>query len=206
MLKLPNHGRSACVLPILAFLLLVTTLFSSCGEDTKTPLATEAPEKKEFKMNCVRLDRAQLQAWVDSGWTKPGAPGKISTLLLQFYSADAAGMASNMQLTSYPGSSATDFKTSGNALLAIDTSCKAKTFSGKVILANNQISFDALKVFNADGTLKEFDYIRFTPQSFSQMSEYITFNAEVMKSGAVESDLGGPTRPCPPVCCPPDCD
>ena len=157
-------------------------------------------------MNCVRLSRAQLQAWVDSGWTKPGSAGKINTLLLQFYSADAAGIASNMQLTSYPGSSATDFRTTGNALLAIDTTCKAKTFSGKVILANNQISFDALKVFKEDGTLKDFDYIRFTPQSFSQISEYITFNAEVIKSdGGLESDLGGPTKPCPPVCCPPDC-
>jgi len=206
MLKLPNSGRSAYALPFIALLLLVTILYSSCADDSKAPLAADAPEKKEFKMNCVRLNRSQMQAWVDSGWTRPGAAGKINTLLLQFYSADAAGIASNMQLTSYPGSSVTDFKTSGNALLAIDTSCKAKTFSGKVILANNQISFDALEVFNADGTLKEFDYIRFTPQSFSQMSEYITFNAEVIISGAVESDLGGPTRPCPPVCCPPDCD
>lgn len=206
MLKLPNPGRSNIVLPVLAALFLMTTLFSSCADDPKTPLASDAPEKKEFKMNCVKLTRAQMQAWVDSGWTRPGAAGKINTLLLQFYSADASGIASNMQLTSYPGSSATDFKTSGNTILAIDTACKAKTFSGKIILANNQISFDALKVFNADGTLKEFDYIRFTPQSFSQMSEYITFNAEVIKSGAVESDLGGPTRPCPPVCCPPDCD
>ncbi len=112
-----------------------------------------------------------------------------------------------MQLTSYPGSSATDFRTNGNALLAIDTTCKAKSFNGKVILANNQISFDALKVFKEDGTLKDFDYIRFTPQSFSQISEYITFNAEVIKSdGGLESDLGGPTKPCPPVCCPPLCE
>ena len=152
------------------------------------------------------LSRAQMQAWVDSGWTRPGAAGKINTLLLQFYTADASGIASNMQLTSYPGSSATDFKTSGNALLAIDTTCKAKTFSGKIILANNQISFDALKVFNTDGTLKEFDFIRFTPQSFSQISEYITFNAEVIKAGVTEIDLGGPTKPCPPFCCPPECE
>ena len=206
MLKLPNPGRSNIVLPVLAALLLMTTLFSSCADDAKTPLASDAPEKKEFKMNCVMLTRAQMQAWVDSGWTRPGAAGKINTLLLQFYSADASGIASNMQLTSYPGSSATDFKTSGNALLAIDTVCKAKTFSGKIILANNQISFDALKVFNEDGSLKEFDFIRFTPQSFSQISEYITFDARVIKAGVTESDLGGPTRPCPPLCCPPDCD
>ena len=50
------------------------------------------------------LSRAQLQAWVDSGWTKPGSAGRINTLLLQFYSADATGIASNMQLNSYPGS------------------------------------------------------------------------------------------------------
>ncbi|HRG25719.1 MAG TPA: hypothetical protein PLL23_15060 [Chitinophagaceae bacterium] len=207
MLNLPNPVRSNFVLPALAALFLMTTLFSSCADDAKAPLASDAPEKKEFKMNCVKLTRAQMQAWVDSGWTRPGTAGKINTLLLQFYSADAAGIASNMQLTSYPGSSATDFKTSGNALLAVDTACKAKTFSGKVILANNQISFDALKVFNADGSLKEFDYIRFTPQSFSQISEYITFNAEVIKSdGGIESDLGGPTKPCPPVCCPPLCE
>ena len=205
MFKLPNQGRFF-FLPVIVFLIIVSAFFTSCADDSKAPLATDSPEKREFKMNCVRLSRAQLQAWVDSGWTKPGSAGKINTLLLQFYSADAAGIASNMQLTSYPGSSATDFRTTGNALLAIDTTCKAKTFSGKVILANNQISFDALKVFKEDGTLKDFDYIRFTPQSFSQISEYITFNAEVIKSdGGLESDLGGPTKPCPPVCCPPDC-
>jgi len=206
MFKLTNQGRFF-FLPVIVSLFTVATFFTGCADDSKAPLAADSPEKKEFKMNCVRLSRAQLQAWVDSGWTKPGSPGKINTLLLQFYSADAAGIASNMQLTSYPGSSATDFRTNGNALLAIDTTCKAKTFSGKVILANNQISFDALKVFKEDGTLKDFKYIRFTPQSFSQISEYITFNAEVIKSdGGLESDLGGPTKPCPPVCCPPECE
>ncbi len=205
MLKLTNPGRSNPVLPALAAILLMTLFLISCADDTKAPLSGEAPEKKEFKMNCVKLTRSQMQAWVDSGWTRPGAAGKINTLLLQFYSADASGIASNMQLTSYPGSSSTDFKTSGNALLAIDTACKPKTFSGKVILANNQISFESLNVFNEDGSLKEFDFIRFTPQSFSQISEYITFNAEVIKAGVTESNLGGPTRPCPPVCCPPEC-
>lgn len=205
MFKLPNLGRNT-FLSAIASIFVLAVIFTSCADDSKAPMATDSPEKKEFKMNCVRLDKAQLQTWVDSGWTKPGSAGKINTLLLQFYSADAAGLASNMQLTSYPGSSATDFRTNGNALLAIDTTCKAKSFSGKVILANNQISFNALKVFKEDGTLKDFDYIRFTPQSFSQISEYITFNAEVIKSGAVENDLGGPTKPCPPVCCPPDCD
>lgn len=205
MFKLTNLGR--IFLPVLVSCFAVATIVTSCADDSKTPLATDAHEKKEFKMNCVRLNRAQLQAWVDSGWTRPGSAGRINTLLLQFYSADAAGIASNMQLTSYPGSSATDFRTNGNALLAIDTTCKAKSFSGKVILANNQISFDALKVFKEDGTLKDFDYIRFTPQSFSQISEYITFNAEVIKSdGGIESDLGGPTKPCPPICCPPHCE
>jgi hypothetical protein len=206
MLKLPNPVRLNRIVPAIAAIFLMTFLFSSCADDKKAPLAADSPEKKEFKMNCVMLSRAQMQAWVDSGWTRPGAAGKINTLLLQFYTADASGIASNMQLTSYPGSSATDFKTSGNALLAIDTTCKAKTFSGKIILANNQISFDALKVFNTDGTLKEFDFIRFTPQSFSQISEYITFNAEVIKAGVTEIDLGGPTKPCPPFCCPPECE
>ena len=206
MFKLPNPVRLNRIVPAIAAIFLMAFLFSSCADDKKAPLAADSPEKKEFKMNCVMLSRAQMQAWVDSGWTRPGAAGKINTLLLQFYTADASGIASNMQLTSYPGSSATDFKTSGNALLAIDTTCKAKTFSGKIILANNQISFDALKVFNTDGTLKEFDFIRFTPQSFSQISEYITFNAEVIKAGVTEIDLGGPTKPCPPFCCPPECE
>ena len=206
MLKLPNPVRLNRIVPAIAAIFLMTFLFSSCADDKKAPLAADSPEKKEFKMNCVMLSRAQMQAWVDSGWTRPGAAGKINTLLLQFYTADASGIASNMQLTSYPGSSATDFKTSGNALLAIDTTCKAKTFSGKIILANNQISFDALKVFNTNGSLKEFDFIRFTPQSFSQISEYITFNAEVIKAGVTEIDLGGPTKPCPPFCCPPECE
>jgi hypothetical protein len=206
MFKHTNPGKPVFTLGAIAAIFAFSVFIAGCNEAPKDKLGGDAPEKKEFSMNCVMLTRAQMQAWVDSGWTKPGSTGKINTLLLQFYSADAAGISSNMQLTSYPGSSATDFKTSGNALLAIDTSCKAKTFSGKVILANNQISFDALKVFNEDGTLKDFDFIRFTPQSFSQISEYITFNASVVKSGVADSESNGPTKPCPPFCCPPICE
>lgn len=206
MFKLTNPGITRMRLPIIALLLTQSILFISCNDDTKVADGQGAPEKKEFSMNCITLTKAQLQVWVDSGWTKPENPGRIKTLLLQFYSADAGSMNTNMQLTAYPGTSATDVKISGNTLLATDSTCKPVKFSGRVILANNLAELDSLKVFNADGTLKDFDFVRFTPQTFGQNSSYITFNAAVIKSGVAESDINGPTRPCPPYCCPPKCD
>jgi len=207
MFKLTNPGNTRMLLPAIALFLTLTILLISCSDDKKEAVGQGEPSKKEFSMSPVTLTRAQLQAWVDSGWTKPDNPGRIKTLLLQFYSADAGSMNANMQLTAYPGTTATDVKISGNTLLAADSSSKPVKFSGRVILANNLADLDSLKVFNADGTLKEFDFVRFTPQTFSRNTAYVTFNADVVKKGGeLETGVSGPTRPCPPFCCPPLCD
>ena len=98
MLNLPNPVRLSRIVPAIAAIFLLTIILSSCADDKQTPLAADSPEKKEFKMNCVMLNRAQLQAWVDSGWTRPGSTGKINTLLLQFYSHSSKTVGNDAQL------------------------------------------------------------------------------------------------------------
>ncbi|MBI5371602.1 MAG: hypothetical protein HZA79_06220 [Sphingobacteriales bacterium] len=206
MFKLTNLKQSGFILPVLAALLLQTSLMTSCSDSKKKPESGATANKTEFKMNCVTLTKAQMQAWVDSGWTKPGSPGRIKTILLQFYSPEAAGLKSNMQLTAYPGTSVTDVKINGNTLLAIDRQCPAKTFSGRVILANNEASLDSLKLLKPDGSLRDFDFVRFIPQAYKSNAAYITFAAEIVTDGKVEATAPAGTYPCPPYCCPPDCD
>ncbi len=204
MYKQPNLKPSGFILPVLAALLLQTGLLTSCADDKRKPEST-ATGKKEFKMNCVTLTKARMQAWVDSGWTKPDSPDRIKTLLLQFYTPDAGGVNANMQLTAYPGSSVTEVKLSGNTLLAIDNNCPAKTFSGRVILANNEINIDSLNLLKPDGTLRNFDFIRFIPRQYNQNAAYITFTVEIVTDGKVEGTAPSGTYPCPPYCCPPSC-
>ncbi|MBI3137548.1 MAG: hypothetical protein HYZ15_03065 [Sphingobacteriales bacterium] len=206
MFKLTNLRKSGFILPapVWIALLLQSSLLISCADNKRDPGST-ATAKNEFKMNCVTLTKAQMQAWVDSGWTKPGSPGRIKTLLLQFTTLDAGGIKSNMQLTAYPGSSVTEVKLTGNTLLAIDNSCPAKTFSGRLILANNETNIDSLNLVKPDGTLRNFDFIRFIPQQYSINSAYITFRVEIVTDGKVEGTAPSGTYPCPPYCCPPDC-
>lgn len=178
----------------------------SCNEHAGNHETAGGPEKKAFSLNCVSLSHQQIQAWVDSGWTRPDNPARVRTLLLQFYSADAADLTSNMQLIAYPGLSVTDVRLNGSTLLTTDTSCKPKTFTGKIILANNEAVLDSLGVFNTDGSLKDFEYIRFTPRNFGRNPEYISWDYKIIKRGGLEDASGGSTKPCPPFCCPPDCN
>ena len=204
MKKNPSStGQSFLFIALLA-LSIVTTLFISSCKDHKN--GGPAPETKEFKMNCVMLSRAQVQSWVDSGWTKAGNEGVIKEILLQFYSPDAAESSTNMQLIAFPGETALMVKKNGRQLLAVDTSCRAVSFTGSLVLANIQVMIDKLGILNEDGTLKEFDFIRFTPTRFSRNEEYLSFKAETIVKGAPQHPEPVQLPPCPPYCCPPVCD
>lgn len=185
-------------LSISALLLILT----SC-KDKKTG-GDGSPEKSGFKMNCVILTKQQIQTWVDSGWTRPANQGSVKEILFQFYSESTA-VGSKMQLIAYPGESASNVEINGEQILKIDTSCKPISFTGKIILANNEINIEKLNILNPDGTLNDFDFIRFTPKQFNKNREYISFGIEKVIKGSTQTmDISG-TRPCPPWCCPPSC-
>jgi hypothetical protein len=196
------------------FVLVTLTLsfiITSCNNEDKkktetTPLRQSGTGAEGFQMNCVMLTRAQVQAWVDSGWTKPGSADEIKDIILQFYSADASQMNSNLQLMGYPAMTPDNVKKGGLVTLADDKTCTAKSFTGPVLFGNNEVIINNLDILNPDGTLKEFDYIRFTPQQIEKYSPYITFNIEVVTGGQARAESGGGgSLPCPPYCCPPDC-
>ena len=155
---------------------------------------------KGFQMNCVRLTKQQVQVWVDSGWTKPESTDRIKALLFQFYSEKAENADENMQLTVYPGRSWSNVNTSGRADLAIDPTCVPLKLNGKAIFANNVVDIRALNILKADGTLQDFDFIRFRP--VQKDGEYITFEVEVVKIIAEKETylFKGDTYPCPPHC------
>jgi hypothetical protein len=183
-----NHFVSPRTLVrVLVFLLLPSLLFLSSCKD-----------KKEFKINCVLLTKAQIQTWVDSGWTKPADANRIKSLLLQFYSGDASSANSNMQLITYPGKSMNDVKVNGQKILGIDTTCVAKKLTGKVVFANNMVGLSNLKIFNPDGTLNDFDYIRFIPEQ--KFPPYINFAIEIVRKEGVEVVKDYGSWPCPPYC------
>jgi hypothetical protein len=199
------------------YMLVLTTLslaffFTSCnsGDKKKEEPANVTKQTVDgaqgFQMNCVMLSRAQVQAWVDSGWTKPGSDNQIKDIMLQFYSADASQLGSNLQMMGYPAMAPDNVKRGGMVILDVDKNCSVKGFTGPVVFGNNEAIISNLNILNADGSLKEFDYIRFTPQQVEKFSPYITFNIDVMKGGEVMAGGGsGGTIPCPPMCCPPTC-
>jgi len=149
---------------------------------------------KDFKVNCVKLSREQIKNWVDSGWTKPGAKGQINEVVLQFLGSKGS---MSLQLIGYPGDSPVSVKDLGKVTLAADTTCKSEPFSTDVILGNNILKLGDLGIFNAEGGLNEFDYIRFTPAQ--QYPPYINFKVEVVTGGQA-SGSGGGTLPCPTHC------
>jgi len=189
------------LIPFITVLLI--TGFIACNSGTEKESSAGVSQTSGFQMNCVILEKSQVQAWVDSGWTKPKDESAIKGLVFQFYTGDATLADKNMQLIVYPGQNFTDVKTGGKTILKIDTTCTQKTLSGPVIFANNVIYLAALDIFNPDGSLKDFDFIRFVP-STAKFNPYINFNIEIVKAGAETKVLSGDgTEPCPPYCPPP---
>ncbi len=189
------------------FLIFFIILFvSSCNDtdkkDGNQALVGQADTANGFKLNCVILTKAQVQAWVDSGWTKPGAT-QIKELVFQPYAADVKSINADLQLIVYPGQTKTDLKIGGRQELSIDTSCTGKEVSGPLALGNLSMKLDSLKILNSDGTLNDFDFIRFVPAQ--DHPPYINYNFEIIKKGEVQLRDPGPTV-CPPICCPPYCD
>jgi hypothetical protein len=184
---------------------IISSLLSCTDTDNKSgksSLTNQSDTATGLKLNCVILTKAQVQAWVDSGWTKPGAI-QIKELVFQPFIADVNGINANMQLVVYPGQSSTDVKLYGKQELAIDTTCTGKRITGPLTLGNLSMKFDSLKILNSDGTLKDFDFIRFVPAQ--DHPPYTNFNFEVINKGEVQLRDPGPSV-CPPACCPPYCN
>ncbi len=183
--------RKANSLPLAAlFLVAITLFFASCNDEQE-----ETPNKKDPpKVNCVTLTKAQVQNWVDSGWTKPGSPGKISEVVLQFFSTNGGA---SLQLLGYPGSTPITVRDNGKVVLATDTTCKKASFNGDVIWGNNILKLDSLGIFNRDGGLNDFDFIRLTPEQ--KYPPYVNFKVDVVTKGQV-GDGTGTTLPCPTQC------
>ena len=187
-------------------LVLVTALFWVCNSGTNQDDKKESSlvASTNLKMNCVILTKAQVQTWVDSGWTDKTKPENlIKKILLQFYGASGADPGDQMQLMAYPGKSYLNVYPGGKQVLGIDTTCVAQEYSGDYILGNTYADFDLLKITNPDGTLIDFSFVRFKPaQNFPP---YINFTMEVVKEvGGVKTVMytlsGGGTDPCPHYC------
>ena len=199
--KFLPEGLKKAIAYFLACLFII--VFTGCNsnkkvDDKKTGI--EPTAATTFKMNCVRLEKSQIQAWVDSGWTNPSYANRIRTLLFQFYTAYGTNASQNMQLITYPGKSFVDVRVTGRANLAIDTTCTPLILSGAAILANNSINIKDLNILNADGSLKDFDFLRLRP--VQGPGEYVSFEMEVVKVVAEKENILTmmATHPCPPYC------
>ena len=209
MLNLKPLLRFTCISAVT----LVVISLGSCSDHKKTDStgasATNnsnnnlvSDSTKVLQVPTLKLTKQQLQAWYDSGWTKPSDPGKlIKKLLIQFYSANTENISVGMQGVVYPARSYTDIFVGGRLTLEIDTSQKALTVSGPVIFGNNFASFKNLKITNPDGTLNDFSHIRFKPILNSKDKTYLSFELEVIGTGpsqTVSAKEG--SDPCPPYC------
>lgn len=192
-MKRPTPRKRISLLQFISSLVAVSLLFITCNDEKEH----EPDVPKSPKINCVILSRAQLQAWVDSGWTKPGTTDQINEVILQFFGTNGG---SSLRLIGYPGTGATSVRSSGKITLVIDTTCTVKPFTGDVIFGNNILKFDNLGIFNREGGLNKFDYVRLTPEQM--YPPYVNFKVEVVnrEQGSGED---GETLPCPDHCPPP---
>jgi hypothetical protein len=161
-------------------------------------------EINDFTLPTLIMTRAQLQVWVDNGWTKPGTPGVITTILLQFYSSDVAKISSDMQLVAYPRQANGIVYVDGQTILAIDSTKEPLLITGAAIFANNQIGIASLGILNEDGSLNNFEYLQFTPERYPKNPEYINYIVVVVRTeqraeAGAEAET---TWPCPPYCNP----
>lgn len=174
---------------------LFTILFiSACGGNGA------GGENKAIELNCVKITHEQLERWVKQGWTNPDSPSHVTQILLQpFYDGTTSEMPA-LKLVAYPGTSPDQVKVDGQAFLTEDTTCKSEPLSGETILSDNVISFQKLGILNEDGSLKNFDYIRFTPERYPKDGKYINYKVEIVTDGKPQAVEGGGTWPCPPYC------
>jgi len=185
---------------IVAFVLSCNDTDKQTGNQS---LVDQADTANGLKVNCVILTKAQVQAWVDSGWTKPGAT-QIKELVFQPYTADIKSINTDLQLIVYPGQTVTDIKIGGKQELSIDTSCTGKIISGPLVFSNLSMKLDSLKILNPDGTLNDFDLIRFVPDRAHP--PYLNFNVEIVRKGETQALKTPGPGGCPPYCCPPYCE
>ena len=198
----PGKTLTLAIVAIIAVLPFVI----SCKEtdqvkkDALTPEMMGSSNDSTFKMNCLVLRKAQVQKWVDSGWTQPGNQ-KIKALLMQF-SFSTLNLNNAMRLTTFPGKSWWDVRLGGKTLLEIDTACVPVPFSGAV-LGNNSIDLQPLNIIDsATGELGSFDFIRFKPKLDDH--GYLVFDVEVVNQGVTV--MFKVSNPCPPCqYCPQGC-
>ncbi|MBL7730527.1 MAG: hypothetical protein JNM88_05065 [Chitinophagaceae bacterium] len=175
-----------------AVALLLTT--SSCNNDDS------GGGDAEIKVNCVKLTKDQVQKWVSAGWTNPADSNRIKDIVLQFYFDGNMGEDAKLKLVGYPGQSADQVIVAGKTVLDADTSCQATVISGETIFSDNMISLKALDILDEQGQLKDFDYIRFTPERYPADRTYINYKVEVVIKGVPKAVEGDGTWPCPPHC------
>lgn len=195
-LFLPKTG------PFPAFFIFIFSLLFllSCQSNKEKQKPDDAALWPVFKMNCTMLSRAQIQTWVDSGWTKPGDP--VTKILLQFYSEDTKKANKNMQLAVYPSKGYLKAYRNGEQFAAIDKKCKELKLESKVIFGNNYFTIKNLKLFKPDGTLEKFDYLKIMPQ-VGRDGKYLTFKAQKIELIGTEEkmlDTEEESDPCPTFC------
>lgn len=209
-MKKNPFSRGSYSLPVfvIASVIVLITFLYSCGSNPKKEpqaFGGEIPKGASSSISCLKLTKAQIQTWVDSGWTNPNSEGAINEILFQFYSPDVALSSSNLDLIAMPGSSISTVKKTGKLTLGIDSTCTSLSVSGGAILSNIQAMISSVDIFNNDGTLKNFDYLRLTPVRYSKDNDYISFNMQVISNGAPTGGAAVQLAPCPPWCCPPMC-
>ena len=160
-----------------------------------------------FNMNCVILTKAQIQTWVDNGWTSPGNPNFIT--ILQFTPTYDIQNGKDILVTAFALKDTNDIIPNSGKHLDVDSACayNLPAFS----MGRNYFDFDSLKITDTAGMLKDFNFIRLTPKADSSSNDVLYFNLQVIKKtypGNADSVITQSLLlPCPPCqyCRPPNC-
>jgi hypothetical protein len=172
---------------------LISFIFLSCN--------TKKTSTGDVETSCVTLSSDQIQeAWVDPGYTNPGSDNLVSYVDFQATLDQASGKLS-VNAQGYKADN-----TAIGSLITLSIGSNCPTDLPPVQVGKNTIDMSKLNILEADGKLRNFNYVKLTPKVYEEAgNKYLSFSIEVVDDG-VSSERPS-SLPCPPcIYCRPPCD
>jgi hypothetical protein len=178
--------------------ILITTLLilslAACSDNPQPAIINSDTNNVAFA--CVKYDSAALEYRLDSIQTRG--------FTMQFYLPEAANSKSAYQLISYAFDTLGDYPNSWIPdTLRVVTDSLPKSFSGRVILGNNEVTREQLyDVLNDEhGKRISYDYIVFTPTIDGNFN-HLVYRIRAVKGNITAPGANGKTQissPLPPA-------
>ena len=171
---------------LLLFAILIFPVIS-CNNGGKTMIPRD---------NCITISRGKINAWLQTGWHKPGNANFIPTLVFD----PLAGIP--IEVDAFPTDKNGNVQTGKKVGMTIPGITPPCSFLPGLFVVRNNYDFAGNGFADASGKLINFTFLRLRPKAYPKDSTYMNFDVEIVTtSGRTETVTAmGETKPCPPYC------